>query len=401
MKRFRLFILVLAALLCFAACTKEANTDDPVPETPEPTVEPTATEMPVLTPVPTEVPTPEPTATPEPTPEPTDTPEPTPEPTPTPTPEPETIDAVIKAPIGLLIKTFALGDTVEVTGEWGDYAVIADLEEGELLIDKMFLRADGKQAASYKGYAQANAEVYDNPYMTGTPIAKPNRNTEITVDDTMGGVVRVTLADGRTGYMRAAGISKTKPSSGGGGGGGSSSGGQDGQDIHLGSFGTRGGETVRLGARVLFADKLTAGTYVVLADGVEAYSYIYDRGEDADVTEKGAPLSSLLNAEKIGTVPTELLRFEGEAAYKEWTGYAKNKAPFFKTYRRIDVPTELKQNTEVKVLEELSDCYVVELNNVIGFMEKDMVSKNKIASGGGGGGGGGSSSGGEWTDPVL
>ncbi|MDO4853242.1 MAG: hypothetical protein Q4A88_07475 [Clostridia bacterium] len=384
MKRFRLLIFVLAAMLCFAACTKEANTDDPVQATPEPTAEPTATELPVLTSVPTEVPTPEPT----------------PEPTPTPTPEPETIDAVVKAPIGLLAKTFALGDTVEVTGEWGDYAVIADLEEGELLIDKMFLRIDGKQAASYKGYAQANAEVYDNPYMTGAPIAKPNRNTEIAVDDTMGGVVRVTLADGRTGYMRAAGISKTKPSSGGGGGGGgSSSGGQDGQDIHLGSFGTRGGETVRLGARVLFADKLIAGTYVVLADGVEAYYYIYDRGEDADVTEKGAPLSSLLNAEKIGTVPTELLRFEGEAAYKEWTGYAKNKAPFFKTYRRIDVPTELKQNTEVKVLEELSDCYVVELNNVIGFMDKDVVSKNKIASGGGKGGG--SSSGGEWTDPVL
>ena len=53
-------------------------------------------------------------------------------------------------------------------------------------------------------------------------------------------------------------------------------------------------------------------------------------------------------------------------------------------------------NTQVKVIDELPGCYVVEIDGVVGYMKLDQVSKTRISGGGGGGGGGG-----EWTPPAM
>lgn len=199
--------------------------------------------------------------------------------------------------------------------------------------------------------------------------------------------------DGQQGYVRSEQISDTRLKSGGGGG----SGGADGGDIVLGASGS-GLEIVRLG--ILHSEQETSMAFsacsgTVLADVVEAYRLLMNRGDAVKViSEEEGDLSRVLVDGQIGLVDPRFLRLDTEGAYVKWDGYARNRARFYHNYRMIGEPESLRQNTSLQILEELGDCYLVEMDGMTGYIPLDEVSKTKIQSSGGGGGG-------EWTDPVL
>ena len=82
--------------------------------------------------------------------------------------------------------------------------------------------------------------------------------------------------------------------------------------------------------------------------------------------------------------------------YEAWTGYAKSNAPLYADYQLIRKPVlELEKNTELPIVAELNDCYVVQFESFIRYIPKEDVSKSYIQSSySGGGSSGGSSSGG-------
>ncbi len=342
-----------------------------------------------LSPEPTAEPTVEPTA--EPTPEPTL--EPTAEPTHSPTPEPATIAAeVLVNEAGVTGRMYSLGETVVVKAARDGYYVI-EAEDGDLLVEQWLVRMESeKSPRAYTAYARPNADIYRDPYLENGRIATLKTNTILTVEDAFGQIVRVTLGDGSEGYALASSISKSKISSGGGSSGNSS--GQDGGDIPIGHFGKQEDSVVRLGSRIRSIDKtFTPGIGTILAEDVEGYIVLFDRGDEVRVMEKEKTLCTVLVGEKVGTIPTRLLSLEGDKPYKSWDGYAKSNASFHKHYRMLDEGTKLGQNTRVLVIGEIEGVYIVEMKDQLGYIPAEQVSKTKIVSSGPSDGG--------WTDPVL
>lgn len=306
--------------------------------------------------------------------------------------------------VGVVGRTFARGEALRVTAqENGFYAV--DAEDGTWLVESWLVRMDGEKAPkAYTGYARNGAEVFASPYLEGEPMEILSKNAKLKVEDAFGTILRVTLADGREGYVRAASVSKSRSSSGGSGGG--SSGGQDGGDIHL-SARPRGDQgvvrlsvgretpaaaTVGRGAK---AKTFAPGPGTILADGVEGYLAVCAVEDALQVLERGDERCTVLVGEQTGTVAADLLRFHEEPLYEAWDGFAKNKAPLYRQYRLLDEPTLLKKNASVHVIGELRDMYVVMVDARTGFLPKDRVSRTKITGGSSGG------SDGDWTAPVL
>lgn len=329
------------------------------------------------------------TPTPEPTPGPTRTPEPTPEPTPSSTPEPMTISAwALVDEAGVVGRTFSLGAKVEVGSEQDGYYVI-ETDDGDLLVEKWLVRMESeKSPKAYTAYAKSNANIYIDPYFEDERIATLKTNTKLTVEDSFGEIVRVTLNDGSEGYALASSISKSKISSGGG------SGSQDGGDIPIGNFYSSEVSIVSLGSLTQSAGKtFTPCKGTILAEGAEAYIAMFDRGDKVQVLEKNKPTCTVLVGEKTGTIPTKLLSFEGDKSYSPWDGFAKANAPFHKQYRMLDTETKLSQNTKIRVIGEIEGTYIVEVKDQLGYMPAEQVSETKITSSGKPDGG--------WTDPVL
>lgn len=400
----KISLILLCALLVLAlGCGNEQKTPDP---TEAPTSVPT--EVPTLEP--TEEPTPEPTEepTPEPTEEPTPTPEPTAEPTPTPTPVPSGEPAKLKASnVGLLAGTAKQGDVLEITGEEGDYYTVNYNGETVLIYKKMVQLANEEAFKEWNGYAQKGAKLNESPYMTGKDVKTLGRNDSVTVKADLGDTLLVE-AGGKTGYMHLRDVSKTKlksssggSSSGGSSSGGSSSTGNDGDDIQLSNRGILGNSGI---VRLTSTSKYpTEGT--VLAEGAELYYCIMNSNLGITVIEasqENKGMSSILYESFVGLVDTNLIRLDSDKAFETWTGYAKNGATAYENYRQLGEIKELSKNTEISVVDQVGNLYLVKIANKEYFMTGDMISKTKIKSSSGGSSSGGSSSGGdEWTQPVL
>ena len=106
----------------------------------------------------------------------------------------------------------------------------------------------------------------------------------------------------------------------------------------------------------------------------------------------------------FGLIEKRLVRLDADPAYEAWDGFAKSEADLYGDYQMMKEPIEsLAMNTEVKVLDTLGDCLVVQCGDTIGYMLEDEVSTSYIRpySGGGGGnssgGGGGGADGGDIT----
>ena len=374
MKKYMIVLLALALVLC-AGCAKQesAQTEAPATAPAETTVPPTTEET-------------------------------------IPVPELNMGSALVDETPAIL-DTLMRDDVVDVVGEYDEdhYAIKTDVGYG--LVKKELLRMKGETPYEvWTGYAYWNAEVYDNFYLTGEPVQKLKTNTKIEVLDDLGYcyVVRVEETEG---FMNKSRLSKWPFSSGSGssdsGGGGGGATGADGGDI---SLQVQGG-IVLLAAIEQSGD--VTGQAVVLADGTEVVLGYFNGGEEIPMVAEGGFAE---NREGYVTVyldglyayvPQDLVVTEETEAYEAWDGYSRWNGVVYDNFHLLGDPIDkLYTNVKVHVIAELENCYLVEVDDVTGYMGKDVVSKTRISVSGGssdGGSydGGGSSGGAEWSPPAL
>ena len=388
MKKF--WILLMACLLILTAgCNKKAETAEPTAETTEATVE---TTLP-------------------------------PETTEETVPVPQTTCGTARVEnTPALLATRMRGDVVDVVGEYDDSHYVIKTDEGYGLVRKEMLRMEGEEAyETWTGYAYWHAEFYTDLSLGGEPAQKLATNTKVEVLDDLG-YCYVVKVDDAVGFIKPNRISKWRFSSGsssddeggggsGGGGGGGSAGGQDGGDISLSYHGG-----IQLLAAIEQTGEVT-GKATVLADGTEIILGYFKRGEELPiVTEEGFAESkegfyTIYLDGLYAWVKEPLVRMDAdEETFEEWDGYSRWHAEVYDNFLLIGTPTDkLNTNTKIRIVDELENCYMVEIEEVTGFMAKDSLSKWRYSTGGsssdeggGSGGGGGGGGGGEvWTPPVL
>lgn len=382
MKRTIALILMAVLLLSLASCGKKG---------PEPTVALTtepATE-------PTTAPTTEPTI-------------------PAPT-EPEWEPGVSRANYGEVLYTvLEKGTEVNVLGQFGDYYVIEG-EEVDLLIENRFGRLDNDDSyEEWTGYAKRGTGVFDNVYLRGEAFLTLTGSQKVQVLEGKGDWLYIRVDD-QEGYVDASLINKNRGGGGSGGGSGGGGGPVDGTGFDFGSlaftddswhvtllgayFGPKMDNVETTGEEENFAP----GKGKILAGEVEAYITLTLRDDELKITEKTEETVTVWLADEFyGTLPRWLVRMEGDESYESWTGYCKRKSVIYEEYQMRNELQSPKVNTKVTVLDELPDCYVVELEDgAIGYMKLDDVSETKISSGGGGGSSGGGGGGSVWTPPAL
>lgn len=320
--------------------------------------------------------------------------------------EPDWQPGTARAGYGELIyTTFSQGQEVNVIGQWNNYYVVHG-EEVDLLVDMQYIRLSGEEPfVQWTGYAKYNTKAYDNVQMTGEPLATLYQNKAVTVLEGKGGWLQIQWDD-QTGYVDADQISRWPISSGSskddGEGGGSSSGGSSGPsgDINLDLIAYYGPEKTDL-----------QGTGIVLADNTPGALTITVRGDTLKVVSLDAEVCQIYMEGFMVTAPRWLVFTEGDDAYESWTGYTRWNTVIYEEYQMRTEITTLNTNQQVLVIDELENCYIVELEDGrIGYAQLDKVSPYRYSAGGGsrdsdggsssGGGGGSSGDSGIWTPPI-
>ena len=405
MKKIVMILLVAALLISAAGCKAK---EEAAPET----------TVPVVTQAPTE-------ATTEATTEP---------PTEPPTePVPACMDLMVMVNDAPAVQAFLnRGDLVQIVAEADEDYFLVQTESYYGFMEKQLVRHLSLGTyETWTGYAKSNASLYDNYKLSGEPAQTLSKNTELSVlaelnecylvqkEETFGYVKKAEVSDS---YIRSSsGGGGGNSSSGGGGGnsgsgggGNSSSGGADGGDITL-SFGgiiklSTVQQVIEVGpAEVLVEEAPLILGHFYLGNTVSAVV------EEGFAVEKEGYYTLYLEGE-YAYLPENLAQpLNQEETYAQWDGFAAKNARLYDNYLLLGEGEKLNLNTEIKVLWENEDFYVVNVEGNVAYMKLDAVNleKVKVSSGGGGnsssggggnsssGGGGNSSSGGEWTPPAL
>lgn len=357
----RICAILLCLVLLLAGCSKQPASQE-APETIAPTEAPVAAEPPA------EAPT---------------------EPAETEPPMPETVSGTAlldKATI--VLQTANRDEVLDIVGEFDDQYYAVKLENGYGLIEKTLVRMDGEAAyESWDGYARYKAKFYSSYHLNDAEPESLSMNANLTVLDAFGDRLVVQYGE-KLGYMLEADVSRyyIQPSSGG------SSSGADGGDISLGSLSTI----------VPQAGDVTGAGKVLVNDAQIILGW-FDRDEAMEiVTEEGFAESKegyytvYLNG-LYGYVLQAYVLKDGDAPFENWDGYAQRNAPVYDNYYLSGEPiTKLSSNTEIQILLDLGNCYMVSYGDTVGYMAKDTVSDSYIHYSSGG-----SSGGGEWTPPAL
>lgn len=343
-------------------------------------------------PAPAQTPSPEPTLTPE--------------PTPTPTPTPETSGAeVVTLEACALLAVLERGEELEIEDEWGNYYIVASAAGRGYVEKRLVALAGAEEPEPRTVYARSQAGFFTGYLLRGEPERLLDTNTELQVLADLGDCCLVEL-DGVLGYVSADMLSDSRiqyHSYSGGGGDSAPSGGADGGDISLGAQGRKAFRATGIAHPALYGTEGGAAARVISATA-ELYAAVYQRGDQVRVFSQENDACTLYIDGVFATVEKRCLLLAGEEAFESRTGYAASGAELFPDFylcgEKLQSPAT---NTELTLLADLGDCYLVSLpEGDMGYVALDQVRDQPVVynySGGGGGGGG--SSGGEWTEPAL
>lgn len=129
------------------------------------------------------------------------------------------------------------------------------------------------------------------------------------------------------------------------------------------------------------------------------------RGDTVQVT--GYPdeaTATVTVGDAQGSLAKVLLRFDSEESYEAWQAYAKYNTQVFDGYTLVGEPlATLKTNTQMTVLDDLGECYLVQTEDLTGYIAKTQASKWRIkgSSSSSGSGSGGSGTGKDGGDISL
>jgi hypothetical protein len=307
-------------------------------------------------------------------------------------PIPETLPGTVLADQTAVILATAVRDSIiDVVGEYDNVFYIVKLEIGYGLIEKRLVRMNGTDTYElWNGYARYGAKLYNNYHLLSAEAQDLATNTQIQVLDSLEDCLVVQVGD-TLGYMLESQISRSyiQPSTG--------SSNADGGDITLGYQ----GGIMRLSTVTPQTGDISAQA-TVLANGAEIILALFDRGEtiaiineDGFIEEKEDYYAVYLNG-FCGYVWKNLVAEENAEPYTQWDGYAHYQAAVYDHYYLTGEPIDkLASNTIIHVICDLGECYQVSINEEIGYIAKEHVSKTYITYSGG------NSSGEEWSDPVM
>ena len=169
---------------------------------------------------------------------------------------------------------------------------------------------------------------------------------------------------------------------------------EDGGDI---SLSVQGG--VNLLSNFVPSEGEATGTATVLVDDAELLAGWYDLGDPINLvtdTEFAVAREGYLVAYQDGLwgyVRENLVAYETDEPFVQWTGFAKGGVSFYDNYYLAGEPAQkLSVNTEVVVLADLGNCYLVSAAGNLGYMAQDSVSTTRIVVSGGGD---------EYTPPAM
>lgn len=320
---------------------------------------------------------------------------PTTQPVETTVPEPDTASGTALTDKTLVLLTTAeRGAIVDVVGNYDDTYYTVKTAQGYGLVEKALLRLEGGQAyTQWIGYACSNAAFYENYLLSGEPAQRLGMNTQLQVLEDVGRCLVVQVGDA-VGYMRDDEVSRyyIQPAPGGGGS-------ADGGDISL----RRDARIVLLSNFVPQEGEVT-GRGIVLVDGAQILLGWYDRGEavpvitEAGYAEEKAGWVAVYYDGLCGYVQQQLIRQEGAQAYAQWDGFATFQAPLYDNYYLSGDPViRLSANANIRILEDLGNCYLVSCGDLTGYLARENASESYINYGSGGSG----DSGGDWTPPAM
>lgn len=296
------------------------------------------------------------------------------------------------------VKTFSLtavlewlnrGDQVEIIGEakegYEDYVIVRS-GESYGLVEKQFLRFEGEEDyKERKGYIQGSTKLYTGWFRNDTETVNVGLNTEIKIIDEFEGCYLVEYKGME--YIVSSEMVASAPYAPSSGSGSSSGSSKDGGEISMPQL-------------ALFIDQRGSpkGTATVRLDGTPLIIGIFDRGEELEVIGTEGDLCRLLVFGHQAETEARFVCFDGEAAFEEFTKYTLSGAKLYSNPWLAGRGQKLQMNTELKVLEDLGDCYMVSGGELQGYITKEDLTDQRSYYSGGSDSGSGSSG---WTEPAL
>lgn len=130
-------------------------------------------------------------------------------------------------------------------------------------------------------------------------------------------------------------------------------------------------------------------SFTALADYVALVIATANRGDTVEIAGELNETHYIVRLEtEYGLLEKRLVRSEGEAEYENWEGYAKSGAMFCDNYHLISLEAKkLSQNTKLTVLDQMGDTCLVQVDEVLGYLPLNKISKSYIKSSGGSGSG--------------
>ena len=116
-------------------------------------------------------------------------------------------------------------------------------------------------------------------------------------------------------------------------------------------------------------------------NGIPAILAERSRGDKVDVVGAFDEKHYAVKLETgYGLVEKNLVRMEGEPVFESWTGYAYRDAAVYDNYRLAGEPAKrLEANAEVKVLEDLGGCCLVEYDGGSGYMREESLASHAVS----------------------
>lgn len=116
-------------------------------------------------------------------------------------------------------------------------------------------------------------------------------------------------------------------------------------------------------------------------NGIPAVLAECSRGDKVDVVGAFDEKHYAVKLETgYGLVEKNLVRMESEPVFESWTGYAYRDAAVYDNYRLAGEPAKrLEANAEVKVLEDLGGCCLVEYDGGSGYMREESLASHAVS----------------------
>lgn len=118
---------------------------------------------------------------------------------------------------------------------------------------------------------------------------------------------------------------------------------------------------------------------IVLVDKTVSYITKLNRDDEVNIIKDDADDYVIVVGGRMSKVKKEFIRKENEKAYESWDAYAYGGSIIYENYNREQTKETLKTNDVIRVIDEVDDTYVVQLEDgTIGYMKQSSLSKEEI-----------------------